>query len=84
MEFDDNYICYASKANSIVIRANGDLAKCTVALYDTQNMIGHLKEDGELIIHKEKLSYWFKGLETMDKSLLACPYKMQPMNKKCH
>jgi len=44
----ENYICYASKANSLVIRADGRIAKCTVALNDERNHIGDLKPDGSL------------------------------------
>jgi uncharacterized protein len=33
----NEYICYAAKPNSLVIRADGSLAKCTVAFSDTRN-----------------------------------------------
>ncbi len=69
----DEYICYASKPNSLVIRADGSLAKCTVAFGDLRNRIGHLSEDGNIKINNEHLSFWLRGFESMDKSVLACP-----------
>src|SRR5207249_92876 len=31
---DGPEVCYASRANSLIVRADGGVAKCTVALYD--------------------------------------------------
>lgn len=67
-------VCYASKANSFVIRANGDIAKCTVALNDAINRVGHLNEDGSIQIDNEHFRLWLTGLETKDEATLACPY----------
>jgi uncharacterized protein len=67
-------ICYASKANSVVVRANGDLAKCTVALNDERNCIGTLREDGTVDVDQERFRYWIRGLESLDEVELACPY----------
>ena len=44
----DNYVCYASRPNSLVVRSNGDVAKCTVALYDDRNKVATLQPDGQL------------------------------------
>jgi len=71
---DNQYICYASKANSLAIRANGRIAKCTVALDDERNDIGYIQEDGKLCLFQEKLKPWIKGLENLDLKTLACPY----------
>jgi len=68
------YVCYASSANSFVIRANGDVAKCTVALYDERNRIGLLNEDGTIALDAARLSPWLRGLETLDPTDLACPW----------
>src|SRR5262249_1496447 len=72
---DNQYVCYASKANSLVIRSNGDIAKCTVALNDPRNTIGRLNEDGTLTINRDALVPWLRGLESLDAQVLACPYK---------
>jgi len=70
----NQYICYASKPNSFAIRANGRIAKCTVALDDERNDIGYIQEDGKLCLFQEKLKPWIRGLETLDRKMLACPY----------
>lgn len=79
---DGVYICYASMANSLAIRANGDIVKCTVALADPQNTVGQLNPDGTIKIDQERLSPWLRGIVTRDASTLACPYtKMAPSIK---
>ncbi len=71
---DGQYVCYASKANSLVIRSNGEIAKCTVAFSDPRNRIGHLNLDGTVHIDRDLFLPWLKGLETGDTATLACPY----------
>jgi uncharacterized protein len=70
----DPYVCYAAKANSLAIRADGRIAKCTVALYDDRNSIGKLQENGTVILNRERLLPWLRGLESTDPKELACPY----------
>lgn len=67
------YICYAAKANHIVIRANGNLAKCTVALSHPNNDVGHLNPDGTLAIYQERYKKWLIGFQTGQQDQLACP-----------
>lgn len=69
----DEYLCYAAKANSIVIRADGSLAKCTVAFHDPTNRIGHITEEGTIEVNSDKLSFWLRGLSTGNDGELACP-----------
>ena len=69
----NGYICYAAKPNSLLIRANGRLAKCTVAFNDERNDIGHLNEDGTLEVANEKLRKWFAGFGTLSEKTLGCP-----------
>lgn len=68
-----NSICYASKPNSIAIRANGELNKCTVALDDNRNRIGRINLDGSLTIDNQKVSTWLKGFTTLDPWQMGCP-----------
>jgi uncharacterized protein len=75
----NNYICYASRPNSLVIRANGDIGKCTVALYDERNKIARLKPDGMIEVIPGRLGPWVRGLETLDSSTLACPLNNLPI-----
>jgi uncharacterized protein len=68
-----NYICYASKPNSLAIRADGSLNKCTVALKDDINRIGRINKDGTLTIQQQKFGTWISGFDTLDKWRLGCP-----------
>lgn len=67
------YICYAAKPNSLLIRADGRIGKCTVALDDDRNTIGKMNEDGTLTIDNEQLRPWVRGLSTLDVGSLGCP-----------
>ncbi|BAZ52083.1 radical SAM domain-containing protein [Nostoc sp. NIES-4103] len=69
----DNPICYASRPNSLIIRANGDVGKCTVALYDERNKIATLQSDGTLKLIPGRLAPWLRGIEELDPAALACP-----------
>jgi uncharacterized protein len=69
----DDYVCYAAQPNSLVIRSNGDVGKCTVALYDERNKIATLEPDGTLKVIPGRLAPWVRGIETLDPAALACP-----------
>jgi uncharacterized protein len=68
-------ICYAAKPNSFVIRADGRLAKCTVALYDDRNTVGRIDEGGRIMIDNDKLRPWMKGFESLSLKELGCPVR---------
>jgi uncharacterized protein len=74
-----NSICYASVPNSMIIRANGDIGKCTVALYDKRNKIATLKSDGTMEVIPGRLAPWVRGLETLDPTTLGCPLSGLPV-----
>lgn len=67
------YICYAAKPNSLLIRADGRIGKCTVALTDDRNTIGAVNLDGTLTIDNELLRPWIRGLADLDDRALECP-----------
>jgi len=71
--WEPNPVCYAARLNSLMIRPDGSIAKCTVALNDPLNAIGQLRQDGRLTLQKEKLVRWSRGLFNNDKSQLYCP-----------
>ncbi|WP_232525489.1 MULTISPECIES: radical SAM protein [Pseudoalteromonas] len=77
---DTNYICYAGKPNSIGIRANGNLNKCTVALNDDRNAVGKINPDGTLTLNNEKFSTWVKGFTTLDSWQMGCPLSYMNSN----
>jgi uncharacterized protein len=69
----DPYICYAAKPNSLLIRADGRIGKCTVALNDDRNTIGRINEDGTVSVDNALLRPWLRGLSDLDAGALQCP-----------
>ncbi len=76
------YICYASKPNSLMIRADGRIGKCTVMLDDDRNTIGHIKQDGRIELDQDKMNLWMRGFSTFDVMELGCPAKDLPKMEK--
>jgi uncharacterized protein len=72
--YDTSYVCYAAQPNAFVVRADGRLAKCTVALHDDANTIGLLLPDGRIELDNDKAREWMAGWATLDWRTLACPY----------
>ncbi len=70
---DDDYICYASMANSLVIRANGAVSKCTVAFDNPLNDIGLLHQDGTMDVNQERFRYWLRGVLSDNLQVAGCP-----------
>ncbi len=68
-------MCYAASMSQYLIRANGYIGKCTVALYDDKNIIGKINSDGTIIIDKDKLKYWIRGNFSNNIGELKCPLK---------
>lgn len=71
-------VCYAARPNTWLIRADGRVGRCTVALDLPENTVGRLSENGELLVNKERLRPWMSGFGTMNQELLSCPYKGFP------
>lgn len=67
-------ICYAAHPNNLLIRADGRVGKCALALKDPRNTIGHLSADGRLHVDNELLQPWMAGFKDLDEELLTCPY----------
>ncbi|WP_353175088.1 radical SAM protein [Delftia acidovorans] len=66
-------ICYASKPNSLVIRADGRVQKCTVLLSDDRNTVGNLTPDGRIHLNNSLMVNWMRGYLTGDRDILRCP-----------
>lgn len=66
-------ICYAARPNSLAIRADGTVQKCTVMMADDQNRIGQVRADGALGLDRGKMAYWMRGYDSMDAGELKCP-----------
>jgi uncharacterized protein len=72
------YVCYAARPNSLVIRADGSIGKCTVLLKDARNKIGTLRPDGTLELISGRLTPWLRGFQSLDEEVLACPAHRLP------
>lgn len=68
-----NYVCYAAHANSFVVRSNGRLNKCTVALQSPLNDVGEISPLGDLVIRQDQHNQWFAGTLALDASFSECP-----------
>jgi uncharacterized protein len=68
-------ICSASKLNSFIIRSNGNINKCSVALENVLNHVGRLNKDGTIKVELEKILYWGRGLESGNVDELICPLR---------
>lgn len=66
-------MCYAAKLNSFVIRANGDINKCTVSLDHECNKVGVMRKNGTLRLEKKRLFQWVRGIESGNEQELLCP-----------
>ena len=67
--------CYAAALSSYVVRSNGELAKCTVALDHPNNRIGTLQPDGTVAIDSPKMVGWLRGALSGDQGRMQCPMK---------
>ncbi|MBK8940859.1 MAG: radical SAM protein [Polyangiaceae bacterium] len=52
------YVCYAAKANSLVVRSDGRLNKCTVALDSDYNNVGELLDGGGVRLDLDRVTLW--------------------------
>ena len=66
-------MCYAARADSFVVRANGRLNKCTLALEHPANQVGRLHEDGSVEVSGESMLPWMRGVFTGNSTELECP-----------
>ena len=53
------YLCYAAKKNSLVVGSDLNIYKCTVRYTMTENIIGHIMENGDSIIKEEFYNKWY-------------------------
>lgn len=66
-------VCYAARPYNFIVGASGKLMKCTVDLdkYD-RNVVGHLTEDGDLVLDHDKLALWTEPAFEQDKKCQKC------------
>jgi len=68
-------ICYAARGNSYVVRADGRLNKCTVALEHPNNQVGRIRDDGLLDLEVARMGPWLRGLWSGNREQLECPMR---------
>ena len=66
-------ICYATRGNSFLVRADGRLGKCTVALDHPANQVGRLYPTGRVEVATEFVLPWMRGLWSGDAGERGCP-----------
>jgi len=66
-------ICYATRGNSFLVRADGRLGKCTVALDHPTNQVGRLYPSGRVDVTTELVLPWMRGLWSGDTGEQGCP-----------
>lgn len=67
--------CYAAALGSYVVRATGELAKCTVALAHPNNRIGFLRPDGTVDLDSTKMTGWLRGTFNGEPESMECPMR---------
>ncbi len=77
-EQDCGPVCYAAWANCFVVRADGRLNKCSLALERPENQVGRLKEDGTLALDQDLSLTWIRGLFSEDEGARRCPLTSFP------
>ncbi len=72
-EQDCGPVCYAAWANSFVIRADGRVNKCSLALEQKENQVGRLTAEGQLELDQERSLNWIRGLFSGEEEACRCP-----------
>jgi uncharacterized protein len=75
-------VCYAAKINSLMVRSDGTLGKCTVMLGDDANNIGRILQDGTVSLNRERLLNWIRPSLNGRVETARCPAKsVQPIKQ---
>lgn len=72
-ESDEKEVCYAARGNSFLIRSDGRVNKCTLALNAPENQVGRLTADGKLLLSATRMVPWMRGLWEGSEATLHCP-----------
>lgn len=65
-------VCYAALPYSFVVRADGRINKCTVALEEPENQVGRILADGSLLLNNERLRPWILDGSLTDPVCQTC------------
>ncbi|TGE15020.1 radical SAM/SPASM domain-containing protein [Hymenobacter elongatus] len=75
--------CYAGKPNHYIVGSDGTLYKCTVALKLEDNILGFIKENGDLSIDETKEAKWTKLNSLTDPQCNKCSFSQSCMGIHC-
>ncbi len=73
-------VCFAGYRHGYLFRANGDVGKCTIELYNPLNYVGKV-ENGTVIIDEEKMNRW--NVDYFDEKCSSCEKALLCMNRSC-
>ena len=76
--------CYASRNDSWVIGADGKLYKCTVILYNDENHVGNVGDDGHFEIFQERLDKWIARGREYNAECTDCPKRPLCLESICY
>ncbi len=66
-------VCYAARPYNFIIGADGTLMKCTIDLdKEDRNIVGHLRQDGEMVIDTDKFALWTEPAFERDSKCHKC------------
>lgn len=76
-------VCYAAKPQSLVVRSDGQLHKCTLALNEEFNKVGRIDEDGHVELDYDKIASWVLSGEETDEVCQSCFYRPSCQGNHC-
>ena len=76
-------VCYAANPWSFLIRPNGVIGKCTVALRDAKNMVGRLTPEGELKLNDDLMRLWTDNDDAHDEGCRSCFFRPSCQGAHC-
>ena len=77
-------VCYAARPYHFIIGATGKVMKCTIELdMADRNIVGHLGEDGNLHLDRDKLALWCEPAFEKDTKCQKCVVLPVCMGSSC-
>lgn len=65
--------CYAERENQYIVNFNGDVFKCSVSKFHSEERVGFIRDDGVLVKDREKWRRWV-GEPLFDQKCYDCAY----------
>lgn len=76
-------VCYAAKPNSLIVGSDGQLYKCSVAIDQENNQLGHIDEDGIMDLDLDKMALWTTSGEETDSNCQSCFFRPSCQGNHC-